>query len=86
MTMMTDKCAASTGNFNEIVQIAIELPTLEEALAYVCVWENERVIKHLKDKPNVEWDTFFKYILTETTQRYLQHHQLSLISLKDTLK
>lgn len=81
MTMMTDthSCVA-IDNFNEIVQTAIELPTLEEALAYVCIWGHDRVMEH------EQWEILFNIVITKTIKLYLQHHQLSLISLKDTLK
>ncbi|GAF99996.1 unnamed protein product [marine sediment metagenome] len=60
----------SSMKVNEAAEIACSQPTLEEALAWMAVWESERVIKFVKANPGKQWDTCFRRCFEEVLSRF----------------
>lgn len=57
--------------FNEVISEACKQPSLDDAIAYYCIWESERVIKHVSQNPNEPWETCFKYGISLVRKQYL---------------
>lgn len=61
-------------NITEATERACKLPTMLDALTYICVWESERAIKQakkgLRDADGKGWDTCFKACLKSVMERY----------------
>lgn len=52
-------------NINELVKLAIEQPTLIDALTFISVWESERIVKQARfnfgsGSNGAGWDTCFR--------------------------
>lgn len=63
-------------NITEAVKRACEEPTLVEALAWICIWESERVIAQvlINYEAGTEedvYDTCFKYCLQQVMKEYI---------------
>jgi hypothetical protein len=63
----------------DAIDLACREPTLIKALAFIALWECERVVsqahKHLsKQTPDhlgeQGWDTFFEYLIKEVMEQY----------------
>jgi hypothetical protein len=52
----------------EAVNKAIQEPTLNEALSWICVWENQRAVEQARK--NEQWDTCFEYCINAVTEAY----------------
>lgn len=75
-------------NFQEAVDKACKEPTLLDALSWICVWENERVIPIAMDAklgkiprgPNSQgWNSCFKFLIKEVMEQYPQQQTLRKI-------
>lgn len=61
--------------FEEALKVAVEQPTLLDALTWICVWESERVIDQARFRygsgvNGAGWDTCFKYCIEQVMQTY----------------
>lgn len=68
-----------TMNFQEAIDRACQEPTLPEALAWVAVWETERVVKQAIECERTgvstagnggKWDTCFTILFKRVLQKY----------------
>lgn len=57
-------------NITEATKRACEEPTLLDALAWICVWESERVVQQARENP--QWETCFKVCLRSVLDNYPQ--------------
>lgn len=48
-------------NITEATERACEEPTLQKALAFICLWESERIVKQARENP--QWDTCFEHCI-----------------------
>lgn len=56
--------------FNEITATALKEPTLAEALAFVAVWEMERIVKRVKEHPAEPYESCFRYCFAIILEKY----------------
>ena len=55
--------------FSEIKKRALAEPTLEEALAFVAIWEMERIVKVTKHSDD-PYESCFRYIFKMVIEEY----------------
>ncbi len=64
-------------NISQATERACKQPTLLDALAWICVWESERIVKqakrNLRDAEGKGWDTCFKACLKSVMEKYFQN-------------
>jgi len=53
----------------EAVDRACEEPTLEDALAFICIWEMERIVKRVREHPG-SWESCFKICISTVMEKY----------------
>ena len=59
-------------SIDEAVQKACdESSTLIEAQTWICVWECERIIDHIRNSSTSEYDSFFNYLLTQVSHEFM---------------
>lgn len=70
---------AHMGNVTDVISRAMKEPSLQDALALVCLWECERVVKEAHEflsgrkAPGPDdqgWDTCFKFFISETIKAW----------------
>lgn len=61
-------------NIDEAVKKACEEPTLAKALAWIAIWESERVVRFVREHLNQPWDTCFKLCFERVLERYTITH------------
>lgn len=59
-------------SITEIVEQSCKQSTLAAALAYVAIWETERVVKQARQNPT--WDTCFEYIFNCVIDQWNKTH------------
>jgi len=59
--------------FEEAVIKACQEPTLLDALAWICVWENDRAVKQARE--HEQWGTCFKLCLSKVMNLYTMKHE-----------
>lgn len=57
-------------NLYEAIRQACKKPTLDDALAFICVWESERIVKFVKEHPDQPWESMFKHCITAVRADY----------------
>jgi len=57
-------------NIDEAVKKACEEPTLVKALAWIAIWESERVVRYVVQHPEQPWDTCFQLCFERVLERY----------------
>lgn len=45
------------------IETACKEPTLLDALSWICLWENDRIVQVIKKNPDKIFDTCFKHCL-----------------------
>ncbi len=56
-------------NIKEVTERACKEPNLLDALAYICVWESERVVKQARNNPT--WETCFRISLKSVLDNWV---------------
>lgn len=73
----------ASDTITQALEIALDLPTLKEALSYMCTWETERVVKQVlynygSGSDDTAWDTCFGIIISTTLDKYIEKHPTAL--------
>lgn len=87
---LNDSPVVLADTFQDALNTAIAMPSLEEALTYVCIWESERIVKQARfnfgsGSDGAGWDTCFGYIIQETMKAYMTNKSLVMISINADL-
>lgn len=61
-------------NIDEAVKKACEESTLAKALAWIAIWESERVVRYVVQHPGQPWDTCFRICFERVLERYTILH------------
>jgi len=61
-------------NLDEAVKKACEEPTLAKALAWIAIWESERVVRFVLRHRGQSWDTCFRLCFERVLERYTTLH------------
>lgn len=87
ITPLIDKPTVVQTTFTNVLQQALECPTLEAALTYACICESERAIDQARNRfgsgsNGAGWDTCFGIVIKGVMEAYLSKHNLTIISIK----
>ncbi len=60
--------------FEDIIVRACEEPTLTKALAFICLWESERIVKQAQS--NTTWESCFELCIKSVMDSYGERDRL----------